>query len=1211
MLGNENTTTIHQSKKKQLSNRITDTNLQTDRNIINNTSQLNAVKASGLKAFLTSKAGIITISIVSSVIVAAIVIPVAITQANKNKDDIEEDKTDIVDNSTDIGDINTDVTDNNNHTFHSHFDEDLEHTQIIAFEEETPESEEQTDPYYNIDPQLVYHSGLLSLSPNNLLKSEVLSQTVRTVPTEVKTESELPVLPSYGGDNSLAQENHDVIYEENEVITSGTTTYDEIDSDGKLYLNNVYIGKTLYKHKFSIGLSGGNISDDEKAITKKITINPNSYGNYITGLYAPAGEVVKVEFDDTELNNIGGSVEFVIGQSTQSGGVSICNKNIGLKRLPILVNKLKITKNPGYIGSCIGGPIYISNPPKRKKFTVIISNAVPYKHLIVGSTTKEEFEAMDSYTAPFFELDVRDSIRYSGPLSIVEGLDYDNLVKNLIFWDKCVRTSRLIPNQARKNMGIHFLYDPYISAGGALAVAFPGANWCQVPLSFKMALDYEITTMYGPWGHIHELNHHYQSFGFNPGFPNEITNNVVNIIEYIIYTQISGLRNEFSNSELTKVSGNSNNMNPEYALNSLLTSPPNSANELRFYLPILFYFGYDKFIEVCQKGNGYGGVDIFYKALTEVLHYDFSYYVERVLNLVVSESVKEQYRSLNYPLFVPIMSIYQTGIYYTIDSVEHFSNTTLPYRIPLGGPTKLNFEDHLIFPEDFWCHKIIISEPKYGRLEEISDLIFLYTPDENHIHSGIIHLTVNLINHVENININVKMGLNFEVDTSLSTETVYIYDSFKYTNLEDAINSNFQNYSDIKFTGNKNGRIYNLAQGNIAIWEGKFKIDDDGYKYIVIKGGGGQSLLYAKINEEPDYYKIGSIAINQNSYLFNGLSSYEIHLNKGDIVYFKYYLLSSQNGAGAYIGISKIDQNNQVRTLSSSDIIGIKGEFDKIYTFYSGDPYKTDKLFDSLSFFDYSQVVITSPNFEPWDSNYILSKMVDEDSTTYMHTKQTFRISQSAPLVLNFDLGKKYNFDQIIFIKGNIKSNNLPKVLTLYTSDDGTNWVQDREYTSISNAADTSSIFELDQLIYTRYIRMDISSQMYGYYVAITSVQFIEKDFQFYQKEPEYAQIVGTNIEINSDNFPYFGHSYILNVNSFMSFEIHEVTEIKIKVCNKLNSKVKLFIDKDAEGEIIEISQSDELEFPIEKKNLVKGTHHFKIVVTEGKLDFEYILYKH
>jgi len=101
-----------------------------------------------------------------------------------------------------------------------------------------------------------------------------------------------------------------------------------------------------------------------------------------------------------------------------------------------------------------------------------------------------------------------------------------------------------------------------------------------------LALDYETLTKYGAWGHIHELNHHFQRFGFSSGIQNEVTNNVINLVEYILYSQISGLRNEFSTEAITTISGNHLYLDPEHALKSLINSPPNSDNEIRFYEPI-------------------------------------------------------------------------------------------------------------------------------------------------------------------------------------------------------------------------------------------------------------------------------------------------------------------------------------------------------------------------------------------------------------------------------------------------------------------------------------------------------------------------------------------------------------------------------------------------------------------------------------------------
>ena len=892
--------------------------------VISHQSNKRLAKASLFKAFFSLKASIILFSVIATVLLATIMI----SSHNDSKSN-EIKKTSLksnIEQSTDLEEI------------------------IMASDSGDKEVVE-------------YYSDMLSLTQNNFLEySKILTYVDRNVPTETKYE-EVNKIISYGGDNTALDEIYDDILAENNKLIASDSTYDEIGADGKLYLKGEYINRDLYKHVFSVGLYGGNVADTEKAVKKVMKINPVSTTNYITGLYAPPGEVITVEISQEDLTNIGGSLTFLIGFYTHNNIYSVNSAAVGIKRVPNLTNSLTITKTTGFIGSFLGGPIYISNPSKSKQFTVTITGAVPYKHIIFGVTTKSEFESMSSYSAPFFEFDIRDSIRYSGGLSNVQNYEYDNIIKNLVFWDKCVRTSRQVPSGSNKNLGIHFLFDPCVNSRGALALAYVGRNWCQVPPSFSMALDYETATKYGVWGHIHELNHHFQRFGFN-SVSNEVTNNVINIVEYILYTQLSGLRNAYSNAALTKISGNHNYMNPEYSLNSLVTNPPSAADEIRFYEPIIQAFGPNLFLKVTSYGGGKAGVDLFYESLVNVIHYDFTYYIEKVLNLAISEDKKVELSGLNYPIFVPVSTIYQTGRYYTIDGVEYFSNTSYPYRIPRGGATKLDFENHLIYPNNFKVTIDSISEPTYGILTKVSDFVYTYTPDDTQELSGRMNLVLTLTNEEEEINTKVTLGLEFQVDNTQSVQTNYIYDSVIYTDLDKAINSNFEGYSSTEFFPNFAGVMSGIKEGNVGIWEGKFRIDDDGYKYILYKGGRGPSKLFVRINDETEYKQIGYIVINQAAYMFvpPSYAYYQVDLKKGDIVYFKAYLLGKTlaTGASAWlnIGISKEAVVSSVRTLGSNDIVGIDSQFDAKYTFNSGDPYYSEKHFDSLSFFDYSLVSV-------------------------------------------------------------------------------------------------------------------------------------------------------------------------------------------------------------------------------------------------------------
>ena len=70
--------------------------------------------------------------------------------------------------------------------------------------------------------------------------------------------------------------------------------------------------------------------------------------------------------------------------------------------------------------------------------------------------------------------------------------------------------------------------------------------------------------------------------------------------------------------------------------------------------------------------------------------------------------------------------------------------------------------------------------------------MYSYTPDDNYKLSGIINLTLKVTDSEENIEINVKLGLNFEKDNTYSSQTDYIYNEVKYTSIFDAINDKFK-----------------------------------------------------------------------------------------------------------------------------------------------------------------------------------------------------------------------------------------------------------------------------------------------------------------------------------------------------------------------------------------------------------------------------------
>lgn len=127
----------------------------------------------------------------------------------------------------------------------------------------------------------------------------ILGKTSRSKP--VVSNEGLSRYPVYGTNltNTTEEERQGIIDESNYLLAS-SSTYDSMDAEGNLYLNGSPTGQKLYKHTASVGMYYGDVDDDEPAIIKQISISPRPLGNYITGLYAPAGEVIKMSPTLTE-----------------------------------------------------------------------------------------------------------------------------------------------------------------------------------------------------------------------------------------------------------------------------------------------------------------------------------------------------------------------------------------------------------------------------------------------------------------------------------------------------------------------------------------------------------------------------------------------------------------------------------------------------------------------------------------------------------------------------------------------------------------------------------------------------------------------------------------------------------------------------------------------------------------------------------------------
>ena len=865
--------------------------------------------------------------------------------------------------------------------------------------------------------------------------AEYISSYSRTPPAI--SDGGLERYPAYGTVLPDASEGEkEAIIAENLTLIAGTSTYDSMDAEGNLYLNGAPTGQKLYKHTASAGMYEGDVSDDEPAVVKRISYVPRgTYGNLLTGLYAPAGEVVTIEMSAEDARATGGLIVY-IGQALTNGAQNNIWAARDFVRMPNICNKMETEGECSYVGSFLGGPVYLAPRKNCRSFSVTISGAVSYPHYIHGYTSRKEYEELQKSTAPYFDLEVwDDAVRHSGPAFRASKFGYDELVEAAELWDKIACVSNRVPAGSGGDTGINFLYDPFIAAGSM--VAFVGRHTVNCPIAcLTAALDARSATENASdefWGCIHEFNHHYQRFGFYPG--DEVTNNAVSIAEYTLFTRISSNRSENGQGNYA-VSWN-RYTDPAWSLSrTIATDEANSA--LDSYTNLIHSFGQDAFIKAAQNGGGSGGANVWYKAVSDATGYDMTYYFTQLLHQQVDEQLTAQYAAANLPVYVPVATVYQTGAGYLSGGERVYVRTAQPYIIRPDKPFTLNLRDSLIVPQGFSFKVKSLTSPASGTLEEQGEGVYVYTPSGVG-RSGEMVLTLGISRDdgafaVEDVQLVIELEASYS--NAPLTRTTYVYDSDSmYSSAEDAYNAAYAGYSSVSSGDNVN-RIQN---GNCEIWEpehapyavmelsGKVIAPSDG-KYRLALRGRYHAAMYLSVDGQ-NYTLAGSLrdAPRTDTYFLDDPSTYtDLSLVKGQPVYFKLVLLVTRSDAYIGLGMGKFN-----------------GESVRISHVYNGQhtlceerqPFKSAYFYSRQYVYDAAQNVSRNQSpvwaqYSPWSDEYALDNLFDGDDTNFIHSDRT-RISADNPFGLTVDLGGVYSVNRIR-IYGEPSRQYQPKNFVLY-----------------------------------------------------------------------------------------------------------------------------------------------------------------------------------
>lgn len=825
------------------------------------------------------------------------------------------------------------------------------------------------DPIRGSDSAAVYKSDNPQVTKVGY-NAEYLGTVERKIPAESKNEGlvergEIPAYPRYGYTVGMTTAQKDAIINEaswtlptvNTRIGSDgypRNTYNKMDANGKLYLNGVDTGRTLYKHTAAAGMYYGDVSDSEPGIVKRVTFNPRGYlrGYGITGLYAPAGEVIKIEISEQEMLATGGIVVH-IGQALYNNKANnIWNKK-NVNRMPTILNTFVVNTQTAtldngvytaYVGSYFGGPVYICN--ESVKFSVTISGGVRYSHFILGYTTREEYEENKKSSAPYFDLEVwENGVLHSGPKIYAQNFSYDDIYKAAVLWDKIALVST-----RRSAQGIVFLYDPFVAAGAA--VAFPGQGAVNCPAGWMPgSLNYNSFVNGGAWGNMHEYNHNFQGYGLPYG--GEVTNNALTLVEYSLFTRISASRQIGSVGE--GQGGWNRHTSPSWAVQQFCDDNPGHENDLSIYSVLLHSFGQENFMQAARTS----GTDNYFKLWSSITHQNFTYFSRDVINTAayaVSDSAAAAMSA--YPMFIPAASIYQTGRSYTYDGEKRYCETAQPYVITYGEDFTVDLrryvfagnqrtEGSVAIPRGFTYTVEITKQPDHGELVETGiDKVFTYKPDKNHLRSGKIYATLRITKDDGAFNVDdVDLVLEFEQTQERNKtvierkfyETGSSLNDHKYETAAEAYEKNYAGY-ELTYEGANRNTAQNcsaeiwapstdgyksmkegqLNQGCAPVIEisGKLYVPDAS-AYRIALHGRGSAALYLSFDGGENYElacnmvedNIGGTDLQNQKYRYD-----TPEMQTGDWIYFKGVLMAKRYAA-SYLSIAWGKLENMVGTI--------------------------------------------------------------------------------------------------------------------------------------------------------------------------------------------------------------------------------------------------------------------------------------------------------
>lgn len=334
----------------------------------------------------------------------------------------------------------------------------------------------------------------------------------------------------------------------------------------------------------------GAINEPADRSKKNIVLNTEIPQWRPLGMYAPAGEIVTIEFPEEFVGK-----GYKIRVNAHVDNISQRKKWI---RIPKVHRSFDINTSSLQVGAAVGGSLFVDfgkNAPNLGDIQITVTGAVEQPHFIFGKHSNNDWnKTIKRKPAPYVIVETPRIILHEpmdAPCSTAgEVKDMEALAT---FWDNAVRLEdELYLKQNKSRTYAEILNrDVQISAGYAHAGYPYQASW-----NWMNSFDLQLLREKGSWGNFHEMGHNHQESWWTMSQDIEVTVNLFS--NYVMEHLSPGYAFDWGRmSNPLHVWGQSKKFLQEKPIYDDL----NAMDKLYFYLLIADHFGWDTYKNVFKS----------------------------------------------------------------------------------------------------------------------------------------------------------------------------------------------------------------------------------------------------------------------------------------------------------------------------------------------------------------------------------------------------------------------------------------------------------------------------------------------------------------------------------------------------------------------------------------------------------------------------------